>query len=407
MAKRTKYAGANYDDDEKPIEIANDDFQDHEEVTRNNQRIAQERAARPNITTKPIGEEWNESEVKAIEAAAEAKRTQDAMKERVASAQKALGIYKPTKEERAAEQREAWDQHLLNTDERIENMRQNEEDRRDRWHSQLEDARDRRIKSVMKIAAAEPGRYGGIAHKAAVDYLQREEAARRFDTEQETTRKVSENEMNGKINYGKGAAEVKAGADITMNKNEWETRAKIAEQEAAAKKYLAEQDAATRKYGIDAEHGKIGEDGKVTPGSRERTAQIQGESEVQKQEAANKGLLAQAEITRQNKEKELATQIEKAQIAAGGKADSAKIASHAKIISAALQGGALQNKDAGTVLAELAEQYKNDPEMLSSIKSAGGGQQQQQQKPKEGDRMKFDDGWATFVPGKGWVKDAQ
>lgn len=372
MAKRTKYAGANYDDDEKPIEIANDDFQDHEEVTRNNQRIAQERAARPNITTKPIGEEWNESEVKAIEAAAEAKRAQDAMKERVASAQKALGIYKPTKEERAAEQREAWNQHLRNTDERIKTMRQNEEDRRDRWHSQLEDARDRRLKSVMKIAAAEPGRYGGIAHKAAVDYLQREEAARRFDTEQETTRKISENEMNGKINYGKGAAEVKAGADVTMNKNEWETRAKIAEQEAAARKYLADQDAATRKYGIDAEHGKIGEDGKVTPGSRERTAQIQGQDQLRIEQERGKTALAQTEIQSLNAQLDRESRERVAQITASGKYDSAKVISAAKTIQAALLNVTDPNERA-KIIAKYKEDNKDDPAAIAAADALGGG----------------------------------
>lgn len=287
-------------------------------------------------------------------------------------------------------------------------LKEREQKRVDDWHAANDKARATRMKGIL---GEEGGRYSPVTIANARKYLeengygQEGERRRQFDVTNETTRKVSENEMNGKINYGKGAAEVKAGADVTMNKNEWETRAKIAEQEAAARKYIADQDAATRKYGIDAEHGKIGEDGKVTPGSRERTAQIQGESEVQKQEAANKGLLAQAEITRQNKEKELATQIEKAQIAAGGKADSAKIASHAKIISAALQGGALQNKDAGTVLAELAEQYKNDPEMLSSIKSAGSGQQQQPQIPgyspeKVAELQKRGYKW----DGKQWVK---
>ena len=324
---------------------------------------------------------YDEKEIEDLERQATLKQRQDA----------AMKILEPEKPDRVAA------------------MREHEAQRRADWHKSNMDARARRLEGMV---ATEAGRYNPQQQAAALKWLegngygQEGERRRQFDVGQQTERFKAEQEAAGKIGYGRDAAEVKAGADVTMNKNEWETRAKIAEQEAAARKYLADQDAATRKYGIDAEHGKIGEDGKVTPGSRERTVQIQGKSEVQKQEAANKGLLAQAEITRQNKANELENKIKQAQINAGGKIDAAKIKSHSDIISKAIYGGALQNKDAGTVLAELAEQYKNDPEMLSSIKSAGGGQQQQPH-PKQGDRMKFDDGWATFVPGKGWVKDAQ
>lgn len=285
----------------------------------------------------------------------------------------------------------------MTASERVDFMNQRNQERTDAWHAANAAARERRLSSVEQIAARDRGRYSATQVKAAVDWLNQSERNRRFDEEQKTTRTESENRKLGMIGQGKEAAEAHANAQLEAAKLEhgwdqenyvdgkWVTthhqgsRERIAEQEAAAKKYLAEQGAAAQKYGIDAEHGKIGEDGKVTPGSRERTAQIQGESEVQKQEAANKGLLAQAEITRQNKANELENKIKQAQINAGGKIDAAKIKSHSDIISKAIYGGALQNKDAGTVLAELAEQYKNDPEMLSSIKSAGGGQQQQPQ----------------------------
>ena len=287
-------------------------------------------------------------------------------------------------------------------------MREHEAQRRADWHKSNMDARARRFEGMV---ATEAGRYNPQQQAAALKWLegkgygQEGERRRQFDVGQQTERFKAEQEAAGKIGYGRDAASIQSAANKEIAQTEWGTKERIAQGEIAAKKWLGETESKDRRYGIDAEHGKIGEDGKVTPGSRERTAQIQGESEVQKQEAANKGLLAQAEITRQNKEKELATQIEKAQIAAGGKADSAKIASHAKIISAALQGGALQNKDAGTVLAELAEQYKNDPEMLSSIKSAGGGQQQQPQIPgyspeKVAELQKRGYKW----DGKQWVK---
>ena len=138
---------------------------------------------------------------------------------------------------------------------------------------------------------------------------------------------------------------------------------------------LAEKKIASQERIAGMEHGTIGEDGTVTPGSRERVATITGQSDVQKQTEANKGLAAQAEINRQMQQEQIAAQIQRSIIAADGKADSAKIAGHAKIVGQALRNGAIVGKDAATVMAELAAQYKNDPEMLKSIQALGGQQQ--------------------------------
>ena len=74
-------------------------------------------------------------------------------------------------------------------------------------------------------------------------------------------------------------------------------------------------------------------------------------------------------------QEQIAAGIKRTIITAGGKADAAKIAGHAKIIGEALRGGSMVGKDPTTVMAELAEQYKNDPEMLQSIQAFGGQQQ--------------------------------
>ena len=305
---------------------------------------------------------YDEKEIENLERQAALKQRQDA----------AIKILNPENRDPVAAMK------TMTADERVDFMNQRDKERTDKWHQANAEARERRLAGMREIAKRDPGRYSSQIFaptlsdgaRAALAYLERQEnrpeEARRFDVGQQTERFKAEQEAAGKINYGKGAAEVKAGADITMNNNEWETRAKIAEQEAAAKKYLAEQGAAAQKYGIDAEHGKIGEDGKVTPGSRERTAQIQGESEVQKQEAANKGLLAQAEITRQNKEKELANVLDKAMIEAGSKANSDMNAKHAKIIAAAL-GTMSDMNDVSDVFKKLTEQYKDDPDMMKSL----------------------------------------
>lgn len=141
---------------------------------------------------------------------------------------------------------------------------------------------------------------------------------------------------------------------------------------------LAEKQIASQERIAGMEHGTIGPDGKVTPGSRERVATITGQSAVQQQTEANKGLAAQAEINRQKQQEQIAAQIQRSIIAADGKADAAKIAGHAKIVGEALRNGSMVGKSAATVMAELAAQYKNDPEMLKSIQALGG-----QQPPKK------------------------
>lgn len=275
----------------------------------------------------------------------------------------------------------------MTANERVDFLNQRNQERTDAWHAANDKARAGRFKDML---GTEGGRYSPVTIAAARKYLeengygQEGERRRQFDEQQKTVRIESENKKLGMIGQGKEAAEAHASAQLESAKlehgwDDWEydddkkvwthhqgSRERLAEQEAAAKKYLAEQGAATQRYGIDAEHGKIGADGTVTPGSRERTAKIQGESEIHKQEAANKGLLAQAEITRQNKEKELANVLDKAMIEAGSKANSDMNAKHAKIIAAAL-GTMSDMNDVSDVFKKLTEQYKDDPDMMKSL----------------------------------------
>lgn len=143
--------------------------------------------------------------------------------------------------------------------------------------------------------------------------------------------------------------------------------------------------------------------------SRERVAMITGLSAVQQQAEANKGLAAQAEINRQKQQEQIAAQIQRSIIAANGKVDVANINKHSKTIGEAIKAGALVGKDPTTVMAELAERHKNDPEMLKSIQAyseqqqptnGGGGA------PKEGDRRQTATGMAVFRNGK-WVLETK
>lgn len=289
-------------------------------------------------------------------------------------------------------------------------MREREAQRREAQHKANMDARARRLEGMV---ATEAGRYNPQQQAAALKWLEENgygkegERRRQFDEGQKTLRIESENKMRGMVGQGSEAAKHNAEATISAAKITADANKEIEAGKRAAEKWLGETASKDRRYGIDAEHGTIGNDGKVTPGSRERITRIQGESEVQKQKAANEGLVAQAEIARQNKERELSTQIEKSIIAANGKASAANIAAHTKIITAAIQGGTTNGKDFPTIFAELEEQYKNDPEMIKSIKASAAGQQQQTRtdgKPEKGTEKTFPNGDVGVWDGTKWVK---
>lgn len=171
-------------------------------------------------------------------------------------------------------------------------LKEREQKRVDDWHAANDKARADRLKGML---GTEGGRYSPVTIANARKYLeengygQEGERRREFDVTNETTRKVSENEMNGKINYGKGAAEVKAGADVTMNKNEWETRAKIAEQEAAARKYLADQDAAVKRDISKNRDGWWDDQGNFHPGASVKEAEAGGTWRLEQQKLKNQG----------------------------------------------------------------------------------------------------------------------
>lgn len=280
-------------------------------------------------------------------------------------------------------------------------------------------ARQRRLDSQRMTAIANPGRYaqsvrqealewqrnGGLrAHELAMLEKQNKGA---LDVQMEKTRTNGEaarhtgltnielEKLRGGYTDDKGVFH--PGSQTLLEREKMQNGLTLAEKQIASQERIAGM-----------EHGTIGPDGKVTPGSRERVATITGQSAVQQQAETNKGLAAQAEINRQKQQEQIAAQIQRSIIAAGGKADAAKIAGHAKIVGEALRNGSMVGKDAATVMAELAEQYKNDPEMLASIQGYGGQQQPTSGggAPKEGDRRQTATGMAVFRNGK-WVLETK
>lgn len=247
-------------------------------------------------------------------------------------------------------------------------------------------ARQRRLDSQRMTAIANPGRYAPSVRQEALEWqrnvgLRAHELAMlekqnkgALDVQMEKTRTAGEAaRQTGLTNieleklrggYTDKEGVFHPGSQTLLEREKMQNGLTLAEKQIASQERIAGM-----------EHGTIGEDGTVTPGSRERVATITGQSAVQQQTEANKGLAAQAEINRQMQQEQIAAQIQRSIIAADGKADSAKIAGHAKIVGEALRNGSMVGKSAATVMAELAAQYKNDPEMLKSIQALGGQQQ--------------------------------
>lgn len=138
------------------------------------------------------------------------------------------------------------------------------------------------------------------------------------------------------------------------------------------------------------EHGTVGPDGKVIPGSRERVATIAGQSAVQQQAEANKGLFARAEIDRQKQERDIAGRLQNTVLKNGAKLNEAQIKSFSGIISKAISSGALVGDDAETSLSKLAKANQNNPELIEAISAFSGNGQPPNSAPSPS---------ATKIPG--------
>ena len=243
------------------------------------------------------------------------------------------------------------------------------------------ETRIQRMEDEIADGSARHGIYAIKQQKEAVDYLRGGGIAGLRAHELEVLKRQGDNDFRiaeqkrlGMREQGADAA----GLNAEATKYGWDKQLEVEQERQKGGLTLAEKQIASQERIAGMEHGTIGPDGKVTPGSRERVATITGQSDVQQQTEANKGLAAQAEINRQKQQEQIAAQIQRSIIAADGKADAAKIAGHAKIVGEALRNGSMVGKSAATVMAELAAQYKNDPEMLKSIQALGG-----QQPPKK------------------------
>jgi len=189
--------------------------------------------------------------------------------------------------------------------------------------------------------------------------------------------KVSENKRDGMIGQGRDAAEANGRFGLETEKLRGASALTLEERKMAGQKDLAEIEAKSRQLGIKAEHGSYDENGNYRPGSRVLSERERGEWSVKQQTEANKGIIAQTELKKQQQEAQIAATLQRAAIQSQGKIDKAKIDGYSKEISAAIVAGAQNGKDTGTVLAELKEAHKDDPGFGAALDSLGGSQQQQ------------------------------
>ena len=183
----------------------------------------------------------------------------------------------------------------------------------------------------------------------------------------------------GKLKYGYTDYDDKyhEGSEQRIAREQGQNALSLAEKEWAGKKEIADIEAKSRQLGIKAEHGSYDENGNYRPGSRVLSERERGEWSVKQQTEANKGLIAQTELKKQQQEAQIAATLQRAAIQSQGKIDKAKIDGYSKEISAAIAAGAQNGKDTGTVLAELKEAHKDDPGWVATLDTLNGGQQRQ------------------------------
>lgn len=164
------------------------------------------------------------------------------------------------------------------------NIRQNEEDRREASHQANMDARRRRLESQNLTALTDPGRYAPQVYKQAKQWHDekglRDHELRMLEKQGENEFKVAEQKRFGMKEKGADAA----AANAEATKYGWDKQLEVEQERQKGGLTLAEKQIASQERIAGMEHGTIGPDGKVTPGSRERVAGINADAVAQQAE---------------------------------------------------------------------------------------------------------------------------
>ena len=114
--------------------------------------------------------------------------------------------------------------------------------------------------------------------------------------------RVAHEKRMGMENQGVGAAEANGRLGLEIEKQRGASALTLEERKMAGQKDLAEIEAKSRQLGIEAEHGSYDKNGNYRPGSRVLSERERGEWSVKQQTEANKGILAQTELKKQQQE---------------------------------------------------------------------------------------------------------
>ena len=239
------------------------------------------------------------------------------------------------------------------------------------------DAHNRFTRRMQRAVESNPNSYSPEYQRRFLDEKKDDYwRERRLDHETELEKMRIEGNVAAARGQGADAAKFRADADkeIATGRNNTELEKwRLENGEGGTKDRLAEKQSQTELEKFRMEHGYTDKDGNYHPGSKERIAGMQIEGQKDVATINRETEIAKADQAAAKQQRDIAAKIQQSQIAAGQKADAAKTAAHAKIISSALQAGALNGKPPEVVIAELKNQYKDDPEMSTSLQIVGGG----------------------------------
>lgn len=142
-------------------------------------------------------------------------------------------------------------------------------------------ARQRRLASQNMTALTDPGRYAPQVHKQAKQWYDqgglRAHELEVLKRQGDNDFRIAEQKRLGMREQGANAADLNAEA----TKYGWDKQLEVEQERQKGGLTLAEKQIASQERIAGMEHGTIGPDGTLTPGSRERVARITKETEAQ------------------------------------------------------------------------------------------------------------------------------
>ena len=176
------------------------------------------------------------------------------------------------------------DDAYLRTLNRKADFMEKEQEALDRQGDAFLSARQRRLASQNMTALTDPGRYAPQVYRQAKQWYDqgglRAHELEVLKRQGDNDFRVAEQKRLGMREQGADAA----GLNAEATKYGWDKQLEVERERQKGGLTLAEKQIASQERIAGMEHGTIGEDGTVTPGSRERVTRITKEAEAQQAE---------------------------------------------------------------------------------------------------------------------------